>query len=317
MMRVADFSIWRGRIDTDNGGDNRRLHQVVRSLTPDTISGTPPATVLIGFCCDEGVRRNSGRVGAKDAPPAIRSMLAPMAWHAGTAALFDAGDILCEDTRLEEAQDELAQLVQSSLAASHFPIILGGGHEVAYGTGAGVLAATPSTKSVGIINIDAHFDLRTPPTRNSGSSFADLAMLCRAQHRSLQYLALGISESGNTEALFVRARELGSAWILDEAMRDDPTHLHQTLTQFLAHNDIIHLSIDMDALPSDEAPGVSAPAALGVPLALVLKLITTLAASGKLAAAEIAELNPHYDVDNRTARSAARIIHTLIHRRTP
>ena len=81
----------------------------------------------------------------------------------------------------------------------------------------------------------------------------------------------------------------------------------QQLAADLAACDAAYLTICLDVLPGGLAPGVSAPAALGVPLAQVEALIDTVLASGRLIAADIAELNPAFDRDGLTARVAARI----------
>ena len=68
-------------------------------------------------------------------------------------------------------------------------------------------------------------------------------------------------------------------------------------------------------MPASEAPGVSAPATLGVPFETVLRIVTTVAQHPKLRALDLAEVNPNSDIDNRTARLAARLIHSIIHGR--
>lgn len=70
----------------------------------------------------------------------------------------------------------------------------------------------------------------------------------------------------------------------------------------------VHLTIDLDVLPASVAPGVSAPAGLGVEARVVLGAVRRVAASGKLGVLEVAELNPLFDVDGRTARTAARLV---------
>jgi formiminoglutamase len=69
----------------------------------------------------------------------------------------------------------------------------------------------------------------------------------------------------------------------------------------------VYLTVCLDVLPGAQAPGVSAPAPLGVPLAQVERLIDQVLASGRLVAADIAELNPALDRDGLTARVAARL----------
>ena len=312
MFKPSDLALWKGRIDSDPAGDARRIHEVVRAFSDAAGS---PSVVLLGFCSDEGVRRNLGRVGAKDGPAAIRAALAPLAWRAGDAALFDGGDLICEGDQLEELQRELAAHVQKLLSAGHLPIVLGGGHEVAFGTGSGVLSACSAPTKIGIINIDAHLDLRTPPAKNSGSSFADLAALCKEEQREFSYLCIGASESSNSEALWNRAVSVGATCVVDSFVRDNWAKTREVCGSFLDRCERIYLSIDMDVLPSHEAPGVSAPASLGIPFEKLLSLVQEIIASKKVAALDIAEVNPRFDSDQRTARLAAKIIHTVIHAR--
>ena len=72
--------------------------------------------------------------------------------------------------------------------------------------------------------------------------------------------------------------------------------------------DRLHLSVDLDVLPAAVAPGVSAPAGFGVELSVVRAVVRRAAASGRLGVLEVAELNPAFDVDGRTARTASRLV---------
>src|SRR5260221_10756122 len=104
-MAEIDMSVWAGRDDTPiEGPTARRWHQCVKPYAPNA----EPGVVLIGFACDEGVRRNGGRVGAKDGPRALRKALANMAWHLDYAnPVYDFGDVICPAGDLEGAQDSL------------------------------------------------------------------------------------------------------------------------------------------------------------------------------------------------------------------
>ena len=62
---------WSGRIDLPEDASTRRWHQWVRTPLP----GAAPGVAVLGFACDEGVRRNHGRTGAADGPAALRSRL--------------------------------------------------------------------------------------------------------------------------------------------------------------------------------------------------------------------------------------------------
>ena len=306
MHRPIDLSVWKGRSDSGESGDTRRMWQVVSTLD----ATNTPRAAIVGFCCDEGVTRNQGRVGAAQAPATIRSCLAGMAWHHHSAGFVDAGDVVCSGSQLEQAQGELSVLVKNLITAGHLPIVIGGGHEVAFGTGSGVFETVDASRRIGVINLDAHLDVRQAPVRNSGTSFHDLFQL-----RTFEYLCIGVAQSSNTAALFERIRNTGGTWILDEDVRRDSEATMKAVAAFLDRCDDVYLSIDSDVMPSSEAPGVSAPATLGVPFETVLRIATTIAQHPKLRAADLAEVNPNFDIDNRTARLAARLIHSIIHMR--
>lgn len=301
------MDLWQGRIDPER--DSPRWHQCIQTLSMDS----QPGIVLLGFASDEGVRRNQGRVGAVNGPLAIRKALANLAWHRQGPA-YDAGDVLCADGDLESAQARLGHNVCALLDAGHLPVVLGGGHEVAFGSWQGIAEhLAGGMPRIGIINFDAHFDLRDPAyARSSGTPFAQIAEQCAARGWPFAYACLGVSRASNTRALFQRAAELDVLVREDREIREASlTAISTELQSFIASCDAIYLTIDIDVLPACEAPGVSAPAARGVPLALLEPLLETVRDSGKLRLVDLAELNPEYDIDARTAKVAARLIHLL------
>ena len=117
---------WSGRIDLPEDAATRRWHQWVREPAPDAA----PGVAVLGFACDEGVRRNHGRTGAAEGPAALRRMLSNLP-VLDDAPLYDAGTIACADGDLEGAQLHYAQELASLLDAGHLPVGLGGGHEIA------------------------------------------------------------------------------------------------------------------------------------------------------------------------------------------
>jgi formiminoglutamase len=297
--------VWQGRTDAEEVGDSRRWHHVMRPFDESAHGGV----ALIGFAVDEGVRRNGGRVGAAQGPSALRAALTNMPVHT-EPALWDAGDVTCDGDALELAQDALAARVASVIAQGCRPIVLGGGHEMAWGTFQGLVRSRPHSDRLLIVNIDAHFDLRMAARANSGTPFRQMAEWCAAQARAFTYHVLGISRFGNTRALFDRAESLGVQFVTDD-MLQDATGLHAAqagLATALAQCDSVYLTICLDVLPGHVAPGVSAPASLGIPLHIVEAVVDQVLASGKLVGADIAELNPAHDDAGRTARAAARLV---------
>ncbi len=305
--------VWTGRDDTPSEGARaKRWHQHVRA--DDGSAGA--AVALVGFCSDEGVRRNGGRTGAADGPDAIRRALANLAWH-GERSVFDAGDVRCEGEALEAAQSQLAERVADLLRRGRSPIVLGGGHEVAWGTWQGI-AAAERTQNLGILNIDAHFDLRRSTQAHSGTPFNQIAAACQTAKLPFHYFAVGISALSNTAALFDTARATGSRWLLDE---DFSLHRRDAIATeidaWLAARDAVYLTVCLDAFSASVAPGVSAPAARGIDLAMAEWLIDRVVGSEKLCVAEIAELCPRFDQDERTAKLAARLVARCASAATP
>jgi len=306
MKRHAMPADWTGRVDAADGPLARRWHQAV------TVRETATSPVaLVGFASDAGVVRNHGRIGAAEGPLALRRALANVPLQQ-LEAIDDLGDVVCDRDALEEAQVEFAAMVSSALVAGALPVGLGGGHEIAYASWSGLAAALGTAGdrgSIAVINVDAHLDLRGDPRATSGTPFRQILEAASAQGREVHYLCLGASRYANTQALFERARTLGATWILDEDVRLDRWQaLSDQLVGLLASVDHVYLTVCLDAFPAAVAPGVSAPAAMGIDAALVERLLDRVTASGKLRVADIAELNPRHDIDARTARLAARLL---------
>ena len=319
MPHRNDMNTWSGRIDAADGEAGRRWHQVVRPAA----AADGPGIALAGFACDAGVRRNHGRPGAAAGPQELRRMLGNLAWHgAGSPRLYDAGDVSCDGDALERAQDEYAGLVAGLLRAGHLPIGLGGGHEIAWAAYQGAalaLAGDARLDRLGIVNFDAHLDLRRPEVPGRGSSgtpFLQVAESRAASGLEFRYLCVGASTASNTVALFDRAAALGAGVILD--VDAGGSAAEQRIRGFVQDCSAVYLTFCLDVLPAATAPGVSAPSAFGLPLQRAVVLLRTVldacAQDGpatKLLMADIAELNPTHDEAGRTARTAARIAHEM------
>jgi formiminoglutamase len=288
---------WTGRVDAQDGAAGLRWHQVMK-LGPAKNEG---ALNLLGFACDEGVRRNQGRVGAKEGPTALRTALSNLAIHR-PLLLHDLGDVACTSGDLESAQEKYAKAAAAALKQSQFVVGLGGGHEIAYASFLGLHNSAVKGR-VGIINVDAHLDLRNDAQRTSGTGFLDALKL----NPAARYLACGISPASNTEALYQTARSHGVVIV-----EDDRDNAAEPIAQFLNTVDHLYLSLDLDVFPAADAPGVSAPAGLGVNPQVVSKWLRFIAQSGKLRIFDVAELNPSLDQDQRTARLAARMIYEVV-----
>jgi formiminoglutamase len=320
MDHEPDTNPWHGRVDAVDGDAGRRWHQVVRPFD----QATRPGVVLCGLASDAGVRRNHGRPGAAEGPRTLRRYLANLAWHGGDGqALYDAGDVAVASDALEAAQAEYARRVAAALRAGHRAIGLGGGHEIAWGSYQAIAAALDGDarlRRVGIVNFDAHFDLRQPEQPGVGSSgtpFLQIAETRAAAGLPFSYLCVGISETANTPALFDRARALGVRHVADVDVGSAAAE--SALRAFIDEHEAIYCTFCLDVLPPFVAPGVSAPSGLGIPLPRAIALLRllvaacrTVGAPGKLVLADVAEYSPPHDApDGRTGRAAARIVYEL------
>ncbi len=314
--QAGDPSLWTGRTDPEDGGAERRWHQVVRCIDLPHAPARGRGPALIGFASDEGVRRNGGRTGAAGGPDAIRRACAPLPWHGSKGmSLLDVGDVRC-DGGLAEAQSAFANGVRALLQAGYFPIGIGGGHEIAFGSFLGIASwwqEHSAARALGILNLDPHFDLRPPsPEISSGTPFRQMWDWCRERNRPFHYLCAGVEPYANTRSLFHTARECGCQWITGDELREPgQPGARATLRKWLSQIDGLYLSIDLDLFAAPFAPGVSAPALIGQLPAHVLPLLDLAASSGKLVGMDIAELNPRFDSDQRTARLAAGLISRL------
>jgi formiminoglutamase len=308
---------WKGRFDGE-GSEHRRWWQAVSPYrrghgTPALPSAAPvrrPA-VILGFSSEAGVIRNKGRAGAAAGPAAIRTALGPLAYHLDRE-VFDAGDVTVKGGALEAGQARAGLAITEMLDAGNLTVLLGGGHETAFASYLGVAgsAAVRDGQRLGVLNLDAHFDLRDEPEPSSGTPFLQMAKAEEAAERELNYAVVGISEPNNTRALFNTAKRLGVKYLLDEDCTAEATR--DFVAAFLDSVDVLYLTIDLDVLPAAVAPGVSAPASYGVPLPVISAVCRQVAASGKLFHLDLAELNPKYDVDQCTAKVAARLVTTLL-----
>jgi len=306
--QTFDKDHWKGRTDTDRP---ERWHQVVQGYDLDDPQPLGGATVLLGFTSDEGVRLNKGRVGAQEGPLSIRKALAPLAWHHQTP-IYDAGNITCPEEKLAKAQRQLGKGVLTILDQGGRPLVLGGGHETAFGTYLGLRARIGEEATIGIINLDAHFDLRS--YENGPTSGTPFRQMLEDLPGKISYLILGLEEAANTASLFETARRHHVQWITQDI-------LHQAAGWELALQeiktleqevDVLYLSIDLDVFGAAFAPGVSALNPLGCSPDRLIPVIDYLAQHPKLTAVDICELNPTYDRDQQTAKLAARLVNRFL-----
>ncbi|MCS5489838.1 formimidoylglutamase [Algoriphagus limi] len=269
---------------------------------------------VLGYPGEVGVRRNQGRPGTKDAPDLIRKFWGSSAYHLQMEILaIDYGNILTLNNDLESTHEKITESVHSLLVSQHFPILLGGGHDLAYAHGKGIFRyLIPKGEKLGIINLDAHFDLR-PLVQGKGHSGSPFFQLAQEYPQNFHYLAWGIQEAANPKSLFETAKSVHAKFFtMEEIQSKSWDFLEQQLVGFMDSVNKIYLSIDLDGFSSAFAPGVSAPSPMGFSPELAFKVLELIAKSKKLISMDVVELNPRFDQDNATARLAARCIEFIL-----
>lgn len=318
MYKPTNAQIWSGRIDGTDSNE-LRWHQFVQCVDlnkaelPESLNRD---IVIIGFCCDEGVRRNNGRLGAKKAPDLIRKYCSNFPVLNTNIKILDIGSIHCNDLNLDRSFNSLSKIISLVIAKNYFPIVLGGGHEVTYGVFKGVKNFL-NQNSFGVINFDAHFDLReiNPAIGStSGTSIYKIDKKLQQINKRLDYLPIGIQTESNTRKLFEIFESLGCDLIMQEdfnALND--AQVSNKISRFLGNNQQIHLTVDMDVFNVNFATGVSAPNSWGIlPDWYFKKQLQQIIKSNRLLSFDIAETNPDYDAEFKTIKLSSSIIFEVV-----
>jgi formiminoglutamase len=311
----ADLTLWQGRSDAEAG---EYFYQIVNPLDLTSLQKKTPGFALLGFACDEGVRRNHGRIGAAFGPKALKQALARLP-ILKNFKLYDAGTVTCPNETLEAAQAALGAAVHLLLEHDLHPLVLGGGHETAWGHYQGLqhYLVPPELQ---IINFDAHFDLRAMQNQQgtSGTPFRQIALARRAAQLDFNYACVGIQKYGTTRTLFETAHNLQVEYLYaDDIHVEGAPMVMQFIEKLLAQPAPIYFTLCLDVFAAHDAPGVSAPQVLGLSPQHVLPALKALAASGKVISFDIVELNPKFDVDQCTAKLGAYLLSEFLHHYQP
>ena len=215
------------------------------------------------------------------------------------------------------ASEELAQVVEAIAKAGNIPLVLGGDHSIGMGTIAGLDRAG---KRAGVIWIDAHGDINTPETSPSGNVHGmPFAVALGLAGDPFPARLRGTTDGKHGVLLAIREIDAGEkdnikkSGVTAITMADiDRIGMAEAMKKAIAVAGKapggIHISLDMDALDPDEAPGVGTPVRGGLTYREAQLAMEMLAASGKLRSVEVAEVNPILDSRNSTASLAVELV---------
>ena len=267
--------------------------------------------VIIGCPQDEGVRRGGGREGAASAPDAIREQfyrLTPFGIH---HRICDLGNLPLTNS-LEEMHDDLTALVKEVLEDRKKIIVLGGGNDISYADGRAMSEVSGAGNWLGV-NIGATFDACLGEERSCVTTYRQLLdeklirpdylyeiayqphLVSPVYYHYLQNLGVNMVSVSQ-----LRSRETADLE-LRELMRQKFVRHSQSLTAFFA--------FDLHAVRSSDAPGTSDPSPIGLRSGEFLNLVQYAAKLVNTKIVEFTEVNPKYDVDNRTTKLVAVAMH--------
>lgn len=267
--------------------------------------------VIVGCPQDEGVRRNGGRVGAAEAPNAIREQFYRLTTMNIKQRIFDVGDVVIGDT-LEATHESLTAVVKQILADGKRLIVLGGGNDISYADGVAMAETFGADGWIGV-NIDAHLDVRIADVRNNGTQYRQLL---DGGHLTPDYFyEVGYQTHHASPVYFEYIKDLGVHRISLEQVRSreeaDLELKEQIRQKFIGQSSSLNtfFGFDMDVVRSADAPGVSAPSPLGLRAGEFIQLVKYAASLANTRIIEFSEVNPRYDIDNRTTKLVAIAVH--------
>lgn len=202
--------------------------------------------------------------------------------------------------------------VSTSIQAGNFPLVIGGDHSLSIGS----VRGAARNRKIGVIWLDAHADFNTAETTPSGNIHGmSLAILCGLGDKSLVQLwdepvpvidpqkiaiigARDLDEGEKVNLQNAGAMVMGMEQIDRYGM---VTCLEKAIERISRDVDGIYLSLDLDSLDPEHAPGVGTPVPAGLTQREAHLACEMIGETGKLIGMDIVEVNPILDVQNRTA----------------
>jgi len=284
---------------------------------------------IIGAPLDLGQSRRGVDMG----PSAIRYAGLEERLTAIGLSVSDRGNVVAPEPEALAVNDErarylpetldacaaLAALVEGSVRDASLPLVLGGDHAIAMGTLAGLAAA--AGQPGGVIWIDAHGDLNTPETSPSGNVHG--MPLAAALGRSADWFAhdrlalpaldptrvalVGIRSLDPAERAFLREADI-RVFTMSDIDRIGIEHAMREALDRVAGPGFVHVSLDLDSLDPEVAPGVGTPVPGGLTYREAHLACELIAESGIVGSFELVESNPILDRENTTARTAVELV---------
>jgi len=278
--------------------EDPRLGEIVRIVSKKDFAKRDWDVAIIGFPDDRGIALNKGRKGAAQAPYEIRKWLFRLVPPRDDVKVADLGDFVMSGD-LSADHKRAVMEVAFALAHSKRVLLFGGGHDWGFVP----IAALMQMGKTGFINFDAHLDVRPSSVPHSGTSF------WRALENGVDgrnAIWFGVQSCATAKLHKDYAEAKGGTIIYGDSPSLEIEKFLEVVETSMSRCHGVDLSLDMDVFAMCEAPGVSAPQPAGVPSRIILSLLKKILFFEKVRTFGVYELSPPYDLQDMTARLAAR-----------
>ncbi|PAV31444.1 formimidoylglutamase [Virgibacillus profundi] len=252
--------------------------------------------------------------GASFAPTTIREALQSYTTYSGEEGMeiadriIDFGDIYMNPTDVTQNQERITEGLTDVFATETAGnwMILGGDHSISYSS----IKAFAEKKTVGVIQFDAHHDLRNTEDGGPTNGTPFRRLLEDSIIRGENLTQIGIRDFTNSGAYDEYAKEQSvTVYTMADVDRLSLNQILEIEIQRLAKVvDVIYLSVDMDVLDQAFAPGCPAIGPGGMDSKTLLKGILFASHYEKVQAMDIVEIDPTIDFRNMTSRIAAYVM---------
>ncbi len=212
----------------------------------------------------------------------------------------------------------IARRVAGATSRGALPLVLGGDHSVALGTLGGLASVHGAG---GVLWIDAHSDINTPETSPSGNVHgmalaavlglagpgfeSDVWPLPAVDPKRVALVGTRLLDDGERRLL----RDAGvRVFTMSEIDRIGIERAVRESLDRISGPGFVHVSLDMDVLDPDVAPGVGTPVRGGLTYREAHLALELVAESGLVGSLEVVEVNPILDRENTTAMTAVELV---------
>lgn len=270
---------------------------------------------LLGYPDDEGIKRNGGRIGAKEGPDQIRHWLFRMTppSNLSHSPICDLGNLEFSNEESLESRHEKASLeLEKQLKKNALGLTFGGGHDYGYPDGKAFLNSFKDTKPL-IINFDAHLDVRNLERGvTSGTPFFRL----RSEFDDFEMVQVGIQSQCNSKEHLSWCLEkgIGVLFLNDFYGKADSLKeiFERTWKHHVSKDRPAFISIDIDGFSSAFAPGCSQSWPTGIEPREFFELFDWLLNQLDVRLVSIYEVAPSLDVQSVTSKLAAQIAYRFM-----